>query len=138
MSFVLCFHGAVLKDKKTPSPFVEEFPTDVDGKGSKDALPDHIYMDCMGFGMGCSCLQVCSVYCELYSVYCELYSVYCELYGVYCELYSVYCELYSVDFELYSVYCEPYSVVFELYSVCCDLYGFVGFSQMVVGNISSL
>ena len=24
----------------------------------KNALPDHIYMDCMGFGMGCSCLQV--------------------------------------------------------------------------------
>ncbi|KAJ1566792.1 hypothetical protein HK405_008395 [Cladochytrium tenue] len=23
-----------------------------------DALPDHIYMDCMCFGMGCSCLQV--------------------------------------------------------------------------------
>jgi glutamate--cysteine ligase catalytic subunit len=48
----------IFTDEKTPKPFIEEFPTDVEGKGSKDALPDHIYMDCMGFGMGCCCLQV--------------------------------------------------------------------------------
>lgn len=47
----------VFKDKRTPSPFVEEFPED-DGEAAKAALPDHIYMDAMGFGMGNCCLQV--------------------------------------------------------------------------------
>ena len=48
---------AVFKDTNTPSPFVEVFAND-DGCAAKNALPDHIYMDSMGFGMGCSCLQV--------------------------------------------------------------------------------
>lgn len=48
---------SVFKDKNTPSPFVEEFPED-DGEAAKAALPDHIYMDAMGFGMGNCCLQV--------------------------------------------------------------------------------
>lgn len=48
---------SVFKDKRTPSPFVEEFPED-DGEAAKAALPDHIYMDAMGFGMGNCCLQV--------------------------------------------------------------------------------
>lgn len=29
-----------------------------DGEAEKAALPDHIYMDAMGFGMGCCCLQL--------------------------------------------------------------------------------
>lgn len=41
----------------TPSPFIEKFP-DVEGEGAKAALPDHIYLDSMGFGMGMCCLQV--------------------------------------------------------------------------------
>lgn len=41
----------------TPSPFIEEFPN-VEGEGAKAALPDHIYLDSMGFGMGMCCLQV--------------------------------------------------------------------------------
>jgi len=36
---------------------VEEFPED-DGEAARAALPDHIYMDAMGFGMGNCCLQV--------------------------------------------------------------------------------
>ena len=49
---LLCFSSfAVYKDEKTPSPYVE--PT-----SGPAALPDHIYMDAMGFGMGCSCLQM--------------------------------------------------------------------------------
>ena len=48
----------VFKDKDTPSPFVEVLPADPDGEAQRKALPDHIYMDCMGFGMGCCCLQV--------------------------------------------------------------------------------
>lgn len=47
----------VFKDKNTPSPFVENFPED-DGEAARAALPDHIYMDAMGFGMGNCCLQV--------------------------------------------------------------------------------
>ena len=49
---------SVFKDKETPSPFVEEFPNDKDGQSSAAALPDHIYGDCTGMGMGCCCLQV--------------------------------------------------------------------------------
>lgn len=47
----------VFKDIGTPSPFVETFPED-DGEAVRAALPDHIYMDAMGFGMGNCCLQV--------------------------------------------------------------------------------
>lgn len=55
---------AVYKDTATPSPFVERFAND-DGCGARSALPDHIYMDCMGFGMGCSCLQVTFQACDI-------------------------------------------------------------------------
>ena len=52
-------------DTKTPKPFIdpaipwdrELFPGDREAKDGA-ALPDHIYMDSMGFGMGCSCLQI--------------------------------------------------------------------------------
>uniref|UniRef100_A0A673MCE1 Glutamate--cysteine ligase n=1 Tax=Sinocyclocheilus rhinocerous TaxID=307959 RepID=A0A673MCE1_9TELE len=47
----------IFKDKNTPSPFVETFAED-DGEAVRGALPDHIYMDAMGFGMGNCCLQV--------------------------------------------------------------------------------
>ena len=53
----IVFPVSVFKDKCTPSPFVEEFPED-DGEGARAALPDHVYMDAMGFGMGNCCLQV--------------------------------------------------------------------------------
>ncbi len=54
----------VFKDSSTPSPFVEEFPT-ADECAQRNARPDHIYMDCMGFGMGCSCLQVTFQGCDI-------------------------------------------------------------------------
>lgn len=54
----------VFKDKNTPSPFVETFPED-DGEAARGALPDHIYMDAMGFGMGNCCLQVKSLLLSL-------------------------------------------------------------------------
>ena len=47
----------MFRDEKTPTPFVPETPND-DGQASKGTKEDHIYMDAMGFGMGCSCLQV--------------------------------------------------------------------------------
>ncbi|KAF6731493.1 Glutamate--cysteine ligase catalytic subunit [Oryzias melastigma] len=54
----------IFKDKHTPSPFVEEFPED-DGEAARAALPDHIYMDAMGFGMGNCCLQVTFQACSI-------------------------------------------------------------------------
>ena len=54
----------VFKDVNTPSPFIEKFPV-VEGEGAKAALPDHIYLDSMGFGMGMSCLQVTFINCCL-------------------------------------------------------------------------
>lgn len=55
----------VFKDEHTPSPFVEVFPNDDQGTAAWGALPDHIYMDCMGFGMGLSCLQVTFQACDI-------------------------------------------------------------------------
>uniref|UniRef100_A0A8C2E8T5 Glutamate--cysteine ligase n=1 Tax=Cyprinus carpio TaxID=7962 RepID=A0A8C2E8T5_CYPCA len=54
----------IFKDKNTPSPFVEAFPED-DGEAARAALPDHIYMDAMGFGMGNCCLQVTFQACSI-------------------------------------------------------------------------
>lgn len=49
----------IFKDKNTPSPFVEDFSAlGDDGEAARAALPDHVYMDSMGFGMGNCCLQV--------------------------------------------------------------------------------
>ncbi|WFD02329.1 glutamate--cysteine ligase [Malassezia obtusa] len=55
----------IYRDTNTPQPFVDPtipyerdlFPEDAEAKLGA-ALPDHIYMDAMGFGMGCCCLQV--------------------------------------------------------------------------------
>ena len=58
------FFLTVFKDVNTPSPFIEKFPV-VEGEGAKAALPDHIYLDSMGFGMGMSCLQVTFINCAV-------------------------------------------------------------------------
>ncbi|XP_064597197.1 glutamate--cysteine ligase catalytic subunit-like [Liolophura sinensis] len=56
----------VFKDKHTKSPFVEDYqPLGDDGEGQRAAKPDHIYLDAMGFGMGCSCLQVTFQACNI-------------------------------------------------------------------------
>ncbi|XP_049773639.1 glutamate--cysteine ligase catalytic subunit [Schistocerca cancellata] len=52
----------IFKDKHTPSPFKEELN---DEESSRAALPDHVYMDCMGFGMGCCCLQLTFQACNI-------------------------------------------------------------------------
>uniref|UniRef100_A0A5S6Q6Z0 Glutamate--cysteine ligase n=1 Tax=Trichuris muris TaxID=70415 RepID=A0A5S6Q6Z0_TRIMR len=50
----------IYRDVNTPKPFLEDYngfgPAGDEAK--ENALPDHIYMDAMGFGMGCCCLQV--------------------------------------------------------------------------------
>lgn len=45
----------IYKDTHTPSPFVEMFN---DPEARVASKPDHVYMDAMGFGMGCCCLQI--------------------------------------------------------------------------------
>nr|XP_039254542.1 glutamate--cysteine ligase catalytic subunit-like [Styela clava] len=52
----------IFKDVNTPSPFQETFPNPEANAASK---PDHIYMDCMGFGMGNSCLQLTFQACNI-------------------------------------------------------------------------
>lgn len=55
----------VYRDENTARPFIDPtipydrdlFPEDAEAKLGA-AKPDHIYMDAMGFGMGCCCLQV--------------------------------------------------------------------------------
>ncbi|OLY83270.1 Glutamate-cysteine ligase catalytic subunit [Smittium mucronatum] len=55
----------IFHDVNTPTPFIDPsipwdrdlFPGDSEAKNGA-AKPDHIYMDAMGFGMGCCCLQV--------------------------------------------------------------------------------
>lgn len=75
----------IFKDVNTPSPFIDPsipwdrklFPGDSEAKEGA-AKPDHIYMDAMGFGMGCCCLQVtfqaCSVH-EARAIYDQLVPV---------------------------------------------------------------
>ena len=57
----------VFKDACTQKPFLNlcpehlKYPEDSDQK----ALKDHIYMDCMCFGMGCCCLQITFQACNI-------------------------------------------------------------------------
>ncbi|XP_003723283.1 glutamate--cysteine ligase catalytic subunit [Strongylocentrotus purpuratus] len=55
----------IFKDTNTPSPFIEKFDNDYDGESARAAKPDHIYMDCMGFGMGNCCLQTTFQACNI-------------------------------------------------------------------------
>jgi glutamate--cysteine ligase catalytic subunit len=45
----------IFHDDQTPTPFIEALP---ESDEIEHPLPDHIYMDCMCYGMGCCCLQV--------------------------------------------------------------------------------
>jgi glutamate--cysteine ligase catalytic subunit len=46
---------------------VEDFTTlgDDSGESARAAKPNHVYMDAMGFGMGCCCLQVTFQACNI-------------------------------------------------------------------------
>ncbi|XP_035223286.1 glutamate--cysteine ligase catalytic subunit-like isoform X2 [Stegodyphus dumicola] len=56
----------IYRDRNTPDPFVEDFTNlGDDGEAAAAALPNHVYMDAMGFGMGCSCLQVTFQACNI-------------------------------------------------------------------------
>jgi len=59
-------------DEKVPRPFIDPttpwdrsiYKEDSEAKNGA-ALPDHIYMDAMGFGMGCCCLQLTFQACNV-------------------------------------------------------------------------
>ncbi|KAG8227636.1 hypothetical protein J437_LFUL008713, partial [Ladona fulva] len=56
----------IYKDEKTLSPFVEDYSVlNDDGEGKRAAKPDHVYLDAMGFGMGCCCLQLTFQACNI-------------------------------------------------------------------------
>ncbi|CAK9801916.1 Glutamate--cysteine ligase catalytic subunit [Anthophora quadrimaculata] len=55
----------IYKDKNVPSPFKEDFGTLANDESSSAAKEDHIYMDAMGFGMGCCCLQLTFQACNI-------------------------------------------------------------------------
>ncbi|KAH9166432.1 glutamate-cysteine ligase catalytic subunit [Lactarius sanguifluus] len=62
----------IFVDDRTPRPFIDPtipwhrnvYPEDAEAKNGA-ALIDHIYMDAMGFGMGCCCLQVTFQCCNI-------------------------------------------------------------------------
>lgn len=51
----VCINVPVYKDEKTKYPIENALPE----------TPDHVYMDAMGFGMGCSCLQLTFQACNI-------------------------------------------------------------------------
>ena len=54
----------IYRDKMTPDPYYPPIPND-DGEAKLAIKPNHVYMDCMGFGMGCCCLQVTFQACNI-------------------------------------------------------------------------
>ncbi|KAF9010584.1 glutamate-cysteine ligase catalytic subunit [Cyathus striatus] len=62
----------IFVDEKTLRPFIDPtipwnraiYPEDPEAKNGA-ALPDHIYLDAMGFGMGCCCLQLTFQSCNV-------------------------------------------------------------------------
>ena len=79
-SCIFIYHGAVVsrhvyggacsvivfRDVNTPQPFVEDLSQyGDDGRSQRVTSPDHVYVDAMGFGMGCSCLQVTFQACNI-------------------------------------------------------------------------
>ncbi|CAF2410524.1 unnamed protein product [Rotaria sp. Silwood2] len=56
----VAFNVPIFIDKNTPRPFIEDlsiYGHDSDPNEST-AIEDHVYLDAMGLGMGCCCLQV--------------------------------------------------------------------------------
>lgn len=61
----------IFRDTHTKQPFTEDLEAlGDDGEAARAAKPDHIYMDCMGFGMGNCCLQVTFQACNIEEARC--------------------------------------------------------------------
>uniref|UniRef100_A0A674MJ83 Glutamate--cysteine ligase n=1 Tax=Takifugu rubripes TaxID=31033 RepID=A0A674MJ83_TAKRU len=99
----------IFKDKCTPSPFVEEFPED-DGEAAKAALPDHIYMDAMGFGMGNCCLQVTFQACSIN----EARYLYDQL--------ATFCPIVPLKHNKYRIFKSRYDSIDSYLSTCGEKY----------------
>jgi glutamate--cysteine ligase catalytic subunit len=52
-------------DIQTQKPFIEMYKSEKLVDIEKDAKENHVYMDAMGFGMGCACLQVTFQACSV-------------------------------------------------------------------------
>lgn len=70
----VCINVPIFRDRNTPQPFKEPLPPSIASQyPSETTLPDvvdaakenHIYMDAMGFGMGCCCLQITFQACSI-------------------------------------------------------------------------
>ncbi|GIY57581.1 glutamate--cysteine ligase catalytic subunit [Caerostris darwini] len=56
----------IYRDTNTPDPFIEDLSKfGGDEEDAAAALFDHVHLDSMGFGMGCSCLQVTFQACNI-------------------------------------------------------------------------
>uniref|UniRef100_A0A671YNC8 Glutamate--cysteine ligase n=1 Tax=Sparus aurata TaxID=8175 RepID=A0A671YNC8_SPAAU len=99
----------IFKDKCTPSPFVEEFPED-DGEAARAALPDHIYMDAMGFGMGNCCLQVTFQACSID----EARYLYDQL--------ATFCPIVPLKNDKYRIFKSRYDSIDSYLSSCSEKY----------------
>ncbi|RZF37755.1 hypothetical protein LSTR_LSTR011975 [Laodelphax striatellus] len=86
----------VFKDKKTQSPFRDDLRAlgDASGDSNGAALPDHVYMDAMGFGMGCCCLQLTFQACNIR----EARILYDQLTPL-CPIMAVYAQLRAADID---------------------------------------
>lgn len=55
----------IFRDIQTQNPFIEMYKSEKLIDLEKNAKENHVYMDAMGFGMGCSCLQVTFQACSV-------------------------------------------------------------------------
>uniref|UniRef100_A0A3Q3WYY9 Glutamate--cysteine ligase n=1 Tax=Mola mola TaxID=94237 RepID=A0A3Q3WYY9_MOLML len=99
----------IFKDKCTQSPFGEEFPED-DGEAARAALPDHIYMDAMGFGMGNCCLQVTFQACSID----EARYLYDQL--------ATFCPIVPLKNDKYRIFKSRYDSIDSYLSSCGEKY----------------
>lgn len=99
--FIFCF--PVFKDEKTPSPYLEQFLQAPPGhpEATNAAKPDHVYLDAMGFGMGCCCLQLTFQACNIDEAR-TLYDQLTPLCPIMVQIVNSYCSLrnYNYVFEI--------------------------------------
>uniref|UniRef100_A0A8C5BJX9 Glutamate--cysteine ligase n=1 Tax=Gadus morhua TaxID=8049 RepID=A0A8C5BJX9_GADMO len=122
----------IFRDQKTPTPFVENFPED-DGEGARAALPDHIYMDAMGFGMGNCCLQVTFQACSI----AEARYLYDQL--------ATFCPIVPLKNDKYRIFKSRYDSIDSYLSSCGEKYNDIDltidediYKQLLDGGIDKL
>uniref|UniRef100_A0A673B3A4 Glutamate--cysteine ligase n=1 Tax=Sphaeramia orbicularis TaxID=375764 RepID=A0A673B3A4_9TELE len=122
----------IFKDKCTPSPFVEVFPED-DGEAARAVLPDHIYMDAMGFGMGNCCLQVTFQACSID----EARYLYDQL--------ATFCPIVPLKNNKYRIFKSRYDSIDSYLSSCGEKYNDIDltideeiYKQLLAGGIDKL